>query len=226
MEPHSPSYNAPSYGSPGHGGATRSAKSAMPLRCTLGSKWFLRRGAGYPTLRFLKGGIPRSSPARGFSLTPAVPSPIECTDDPLHPPFPQSTRKGWGTQLTQPGCTIHAHAPRSTSGRTSRHNPRNTPSDARRFRGGTWRSEPDANAHIRRHYTLPPCRLCSPCLGSSYIAPVTDMSHAGALEKRSLSMPPNYCISGAVRSVISLSPKARREYAVKPSPSSVTDEEL
>ena len=146
-------------------------------------------------------------------------------DDPHHPPFPQSTRKGWGTQLTQPGCTIHAHAPCSTSGRTSRHNPRNTPSDARRFRGGTWRSEPDANAHIRRHCTPLPCRRCSPCLGSSH------RSHDGHVSCRSVGEEiafdaSNYCISGAVRSVISLSPKARREYAVKPSPSSVTDEEL
>jgi hypothetical protein len=92
--------------------------------------------------------------------------------------------------LTQPGCTIHAHAPCSTSGRTSQHNTRNTPSDARRFRGGIWSSEPDANAHIRRQCSPQPCRLCSPCLGSSCIAPVTDMSHAGALEKRSPSMRP------------------------------------
>jgi len=147
-------------------------------------------GAGCPTLRFLKGGIPRSSPAWDFSLTPAVPSSIECTDGPHHPPFSQSTRKGWCPRLTQPVWTTHAHAPRSTPGRTSRHNTRNTPSDARRFRGGTWSSEPDANAHIRRHCIPPPCRLWSPGLGSSYIAPVTDMSHAGALEKRSLSMPP------------------------------------
>ena len=113
--------------------------------------------------------------------------------------------------LTQPGCTIHAHAPCSTSGRTSQHNTRNTPSDARRFRGGIWSSEPDANAHIRRHCNLPPCGLCSRCLGSSYIAPVTDMSHAGRAGKEIAFDASNYCISGAVLSVISLSPKARRE---------------
>jgi hypothetical protein len=83
---------------------------------------------------------------------------------------------------------IHAHAPCSTSGRTPRHNTRNTPSDARRFCGGTWRSVPDANAHIRRHCNPPSCRLCSPCLGSSYIAPVTGMFRAGAFEKRSLCL--------------------------------------
>jgi hypothetical protein len=83
---------------------------------------------------------------------------------------------------------ISAHAPCSTSGRTSRHNTRNTPSDARRFCGGTWHSVPDANAHIRRHCNPLSCRLCSPCLGSSCIAPVTDMSHAGAFEKRSLCL--------------------------------------
>ena len=81
------------------------------------------------------------------------------------------------------------HAPCSTPGRTSRHNTRNPPSDAHRFLGGTWRSEPDMNAHIRRRCNPSLCRLCSPGLGSSYIAPVTDMSLAGAFEKRSLSMP-------------------------------------
>src|SRR6266849_4957495 len=54
--------------------------------------------AGCPTLRFLKGGIPRLSPARDFLLTPAAPSFIECTDDPHHPPFSQRARKGWGTR--------------------------------------------------------------------------------------------------------------------------------
>src|SRR6266849_1257252 len=43
--------------------------------------------AGCPTLRFLKGGIPRWSPAWDFLLTPAAPSFIECTDDPHHPPL-------------------------------------------------------------------------------------------------------------------------------------------
>jgi hypothetical protein len=88
---------------------------------------------------------------------------------------------------TRSGRTIHAHARCSTSGRTSRHNTRKTLSDAHRFHGGTWRSEPDADAHIRRRCNPPPYRLWSPCLGWSYIAPVRDMSHAGAFEKKSLS---------------------------------------
>jgi hypothetical protein len=43
-----------------------------PLYTTLG-------GRGAPTLRFLKGGIPRLSPAWDFLLTPAAPSFIERT---------------------------------------------------------------------------------------------------------------------------------------------------
>ncbi len=49
--------------------------------------------AGCPTLRFLKGGIPRSSPAWDFLLTPTAPSFIECTDDSHHPPFSQSAKR-------------------------------------------------------------------------------------------------------------------------------------
>jgi hypothetical protein len=49
-------------------------------------------GSGYivcrvPPFRFFKGGIPRSSPAWNFLLTPAAPSCIEYTDDPHHLPF-------------------------------------------------------------------------------------------------------------------------------------------
>src|ERR1019366_5154222 len=51
--------------------------------------------SGAPPFVFLKGGIPRSSPAWDFSLTPEVPSSIGCTEDPHHPPFSQSARKGW-----------------------------------------------------------------------------------------------------------------------------------
>src|ERR1019366_7636475 len=125
----------------------------------------------------------------------------------------------------QPGGTMHAHAPCSTSGRTSRHNTRNTPSDARRFRGGTWRSEPDANAHIRRHCTPLPCRRCSPCLGSSH------RSHDGHVSCRSVGEEiafdaSNYCISGAVLSVISLSPQGRARVCCQTSSSSVTDGQL
>src|SRR2546428_777711 len=52
--------------------------------------------AGFPTFFVLKGGIPRSSLAWDFLLTPSAPSFIECTDDPHHPPFSQSARKGRG----------------------------------------------------------------------------------------------------------------------------------
>jgi hypothetical protein len=35
----------------------------------------------------------------GFLADPCSASFIECTDDPHHPPFSQSARKGWGTRL-------------------------------------------------------------------------------------------------------------------------------
>src|ERR1700730_6680647 len=44
-------------------------------------------GSRVPTLRFFKGGIPRSSPVWDFLLTPAAPSFIERSNDPHHPPF-------------------------------------------------------------------------------------------------------------------------------------------
>src|SRR5260370_402465 len=43
--------------------------------------------AGCRTPCFLKGGIPRLSPAWDFLLTPAARSFIECADDPHHPPL-------------------------------------------------------------------------------------------------------------------------------------------
>jgi hypothetical protein len=49
--------------------------------------------AGCPTLRFLKGGIPRPSPAWDFSLTPAARSFIECADDPITHPFRKEREK-------------------------------------------------------------------------------------------------------------------------------------
>src|ERR1700675_2058606 len=61
-----------------------------PLYTTLGGR------APQPFV-FLKGGIPRLSPAWDFLLSPAAPSFIKCTDDPHHPYFSQSARRGWGT---------------------------------------------------------------------------------------------------------------------------------
>jgi hypothetical protein len=101
------------------------------------------------------------------------------------------------------------------SGRMSRRSTRNPPSDARRLRGDTWRSEPDANAHIRRYCMSAPCRRCSRCLGSSCFPPSTDMSHAGTWSKiRIRCLQPFH--PGIVPSVISLDGTGAQGYGAQP----------
>jgi hypothetical protein len=82
--------------------------------------------AGCPTLRFLKGGIPRSSPAWDFLLTPAAPSFMECTDDPHHPTLFAKCAKRMGHPAsplsagrppTSPILSLFASAHRKDSGR-------------------------------------------------------------------------------------------------------------
>src|SRR5450755_1060390 len=54
--------------------------------------------AGCPTLRFLKGGVPRTCRFRDSQLTPQTNLVLRFIDDPQHPPFSQSARKGRGTR--------------------------------------------------------------------------------------------------------------------------------
>jgi hypothetical protein len=72
--------------------------------------------AGCPALLFLKGGIPRSSPAWDLSRTPVAPSFIQCTDDPRHPPtlFAKCAKKdGEPAEVEWPHATKGKGAPES-----------------------------------------------------------------------------------------------------------------
>src|SRR5260221_687190 len=81
---------------------------AMQHSCSMPSPIVVLPGARAPTLRFLKGGIPRPSPEWDFLLTSAALLFKECTDDPYRPLFSQSPRKGWGTRHFVYSSFLHA----------------------------------------------------------------------------------------------------------------------